>query len=53
MITYMWNLKNKINEQIQINRNRVIETENKFVPEGRGENYMKEIKRYKLSATNN
>ena len=26
---YMWNLKNKTNEQPQQNRNRVIDTENK------------------------
>ena len=28
MYTYMWNLKNKTNEQIQQNRNRVIDTDN-------------------------
>lgn len=29
--TYMWNLKNKTNEQIEQTRNRVLDTENKQV----------------------
>ena len=42
--TYMWNLKNKANEQIQQNRNRVIETENKLaVARGEGVKGIKEI----------
>ena len=30
-ITYMWNLKNKTNEQTLLNRNRIKDTENKLV----------------------
>ena len=29
--TYMWNLKNKTNDQTYQNRNRLIDTENKLV----------------------
>ena len=47
--------KNKTSEQIQLNRNKVIDTENRWLPEGRevrrGKIKVKEIKRYKLSAT--
>ena len=52
-ITYMWNLKNKINKQ---NRNRLTNTENKWmVSRQRGVGRMgeksNEIKKYKLVVT--
>lgn len=52
----MWNLRSKINEQTEQNRNKLIDTKNKLIvargEKGRGRaKWVKEIKRNKLPVT--
>lgn len=54
--TYMWNLRSKINEQTEQNRNKLIDTKNKLIvargEKGRGRaKWVKESKRNKLPVT--